>query len=233
MCSARFVDRSEVGDTTGLVIVIDVLRAFTTAAVAFSRGARRITLVASPDEALTLGRATGAVVMGEVGGAPVDGFDLGNSPAEAASFDFAGRDVVQRTSAGTQGVVAAQAADVLLCGSLVVAGATAAWVRRHHPDLPRTYVITGRHNDEQGSNDGGDDLATAEYIEALISAGPDVDPAPYVERVRTSQWAREMATRVGMGVHSGDLDACCDVDRYPLALIVDRADGLPILRGAT
>lgn len=246
MCSARFVDRSEVGDLAGLVIVIDVLRAFTTAAVAFDRGATSITLVADADEALALGRAEpGAVVMGEVGGAPVDGFDLGNSPVDAASFDFRGRRVVQRTSAGTQGVVAARVADVLLCGSLVVAGATARLVRSQYAHLARTYVITGRHNDEQGSNDGGDDLAVAEYLEALITTGDHVDARPFVERVRQSQWARVMSgieSRTGEpmvtpvplpGVHPGDLDACCEVDRYALALQVDRSSGRPVLHSVT
>ena len=40
---------------SGVVAIIDVLRAFTTAAVAFANGATQITMVASVEEALTLG----------------------------------------------------------------------------------------------------------------------------------------------------------------------------------
>ena len=38
----------------GTVVVIDVFRAFTTAAVAFARGVEKIILTAEPDEALAL-----------------------------------------------------------------------------------------------------------------------------------------------------------------------------------
>ena len=93
---------------SGAVAIIDVLRAFTTAAVAFANGAARITMVASVEEALVL-RAQGAgqICMGEVGGRPPKSFDFGNSPYELSKVDLAGVDIIQRTSAGTQGVVAA------------------------------------------------------------------------------------------------------------------------------
>jgi 2-phosphosulfolactate phosphatase len=38
----------------GTVVIVDVFRAFTTAAVAFSRGAAKIVLVAEIDEALAI-----------------------------------------------------------------------------------------------------------------------------------------------------------------------------------
>jgi phosphosulfolactate phosphohydrolase-like enzyme len=43
---ARFVPRWEVADVGGAVVVVDVLRAFTTAAYAFAAGAAEIWLVA-------------------------------------------------------------------------------------------------------------------------------------------------------------------------------------------
>jgi hypothetical protein len=53
----------------GAVVVIDVIRAFTTAAFAFGAGAGRILLVDTVEEALALRQRTpGARVMGEVGG---------------------------------------------------------------------------------------------------------------------------------------------------------------------
>ena len=55
------------GRATGTVAIIDVLRAFTTAAVAFAGGAARIVMVGTVEEALSL-RASdlGQVCMGEV-----------------------------------------------------------------------------------------------------------------------------------------------------------------------
>ncbi|MBA2699724.1 MAG: 2-phosphosulfolactate phosphatase [Nocardioidaceae bacterium] len=56
---------------TGAVVVVDVLRAFTTAAYAFAVGARRIWLVSSVEEALTLkSTRPRTLAMGENHGPP-------------------------------------------------------------------------------------------------------------------------------------------------------------------
>jgi 2-phosphosulfolactate phosphatase len=67
----------------GAVAVIDVFRAFTTAAVALAEGAARVIMVGEVEEALQL-RAIGRgqICMGEVGGKAPPGFDFGNSPYE-------------------------------------------------------------------------------------------------------------------------------------------------------
>ena len=44
-------------EARGTVVIVDVFRAFTTAAVAFSKGAEKIVLVAEVDEALRIARA--------------------------------------------------------------------------------------------------------------------------------------------------------------------------------
>ena len=83
---AKYVARWEVGDVGGTVVVVDVLRAFTTAAYAFAGGTSEIWLVSGVDEALALRRSVpGALVMGEVLGRRATGFDLSNSPVEIAA----------------------------------------------------------------------------------------------------------------------------------------------------
>ena len=111
---------------TGVVAVIDVFRAFTTAAVALANSANRIIMVRSVEEALALRDAgVGQVCMGEVRGRAPEEFDFGNSPFEISEVDFRGKTIIQRTSAGTQGVVAAAAhADRLYAASLATADAT-------------------------------------------------------------------------------------------------------------
>jgi phosphosulfolactate phosphohydrolase-like enzyme len=85
----------------GTVAVIDVFRAFTTAAVALANGASSIVMVRSVDEALALREAgIGQICMGEVRGRAPDGFDFGNSPYEISNVDFHGQTIIQRTSAG-------------------------------------------------------------------------------------------------------------------------------------
>src|SRR5258708_30548238 len=108
---------------SGHVAIIDVFRAFTTAAVALANGASRIIMVATVDEALALrGAGTGQVCMGEVSGRAPPGFDFGNSPFEVSKVDLQGKTIIQRTSAGTQGIVAAaNRAERLYASSLVTA----------------------------------------------------------------------------------------------------------------
>src|SRR5271165_769602 len=115
----------------GAVAIIDVFRAFTTAAVAFANGATHITMVASVEKALALRKqGAGQICMGEVGGRPPESFDFGNSPFELSKVDLTGVDIIQRTSAGTQGIVtAAKEAQSMFAASLVTASATARALR--------------------------------------------------------------------------------------------------------
>ena len=65
----------------GTVVIIDVFRAFTTEAVAFQRGAKKIILVGSPEEALRLrNEGIADLCVGEVRGIRPPGFDYNNSP---------------------------------------------------------------------------------------------------------------------------------------------------------
>src|SRR5690348_10732262 len=102
------------GVATGVVVAIDVIRAFTTAAVALAAGARDIVPVGTVEEALALrARFPGALLMGEVGGYPIDGFDFGNSPSALVGQNLAGQRMIQRTSAGTQGLILSLRAETL------------------------------------------------------------------------------------------------------------------------
>ena len=132
----------------GTVVIIDVFRAFTTAAVAFSRGASRIYLVSEVEEALDLRRrGIAQLCMGEVGGVKPDGFNFGNSPFELSTAEISGKVISQSTRAGTVGVVSATKADSLFVCSLVIASATANAICEQNPDLVTIVAMgVGGHN---------------------------------------------------------------------------------------
>ncbi len=98
----------------GAVVVIDVLRSFTTSAVAFARGASRIFAVDSLDAAWrAASRHPGALMLGAFpGGAPIPEFDLPNSPARVDAAAVAGRTIVLLTAGGARGLIAARRASV-------------------------------------------------------------------------------------------------------------------------
>ena len=225
----------ECDQATGTVVVIDVVRAFTTAAFAFAAGAREVVLTDSVQTAFALREHfvhqgdDKVLLMGEVGGEPIEGFDLGNSPAALAAspLDLSGKRLIQRTSAGTKGVVCASAgADVLLPGSLVIGRATARYLRQLAPEQV-TFVITGTHG--RGPLDGDEDAAGADYIEALLTQ-PEVDPTPYARRVRASFTGRLFGTPEYPHLVAADIDRCVDVDRFEFCLRVEREDDLLVMR---
>jgi 2-phosphosulfolactate phosphatase len=216
--------RETCGDATGTVVVIDVIRAFTTAAFAFAAGARDIVLVGTVEEALALReRFRGALVMGEVDGLPVEGFDFSNSPADLAGRDLGGRRMIQRTSAGTQGVVRSLRAETLFASSFVCAAATARQLMRAAPAC-LTFVITGIHPDR----DGDEDAACADYLAALLR-GETPDVTPFLQRVRDSVPGRIFADPARPEFPAADLDYCTAVDRFDFAMLVERRDGLLIM----
>jgi 2-phosphosulfolactate phosphatase len=219
---ARYLARWELSGVTGVVVAVDVIRAFTTAAYAFGAGAKEIWLVGGVQEALDLGAAMpGSLVMGEEHGRRPAGFHLSNSPVEVATADVDGRSIVQRTSAGTRGVVAAVDADRLFAASLVCASATAAAVNRTGLGAP-TYVVTGRFED--ALENGSDDLETAQFIER-VRTGQIADVDLVVKAVRGSgEAARTLALGEG-DVHPLDVDYATDVDRFGFAMEVERVDG--------
>lgn len=202
------------------MVAIDVIRAFSTAAYALGAGATAIYLVDSVEDALAFKAAhPGAVAMGEDGGLRPEGFDLPNSPVRAAGFDFDGRLVVQRTSAGTRGVVAATNATGLWAASLVVASATAAALTAAELGEP-TYVITGWFTDRP-DRPGTDDRLTATFIEdCRLARSPD--PTGVAREVAgTDEAARTLA--LGRDhVDPLDIEYATAVDRFDFAMPVTR-----------
>lgn len=93
------------------VILIDVIRATTTAVTAVAAG-RRCFPVASVDDALaTAARLQRPLLVGEMGGNMPYGFDLTNSPAEIARRRDVNRPIVLLSSSGTQLVDNARGCD--------------------------------------------------------------------------------------------------------------------------
>ena len=100
-------------------IVVDVIRATTTLAVMFERGARRA-LVARDVESARRVRVSlpEAIVAGEVNAvAPAD-FDHGNSPDEWGGLDVTGREILFSTTNGARGLHAALGGGPVFAGSL-------------------------------------------------------------------------------------------------------------------
>lgn len=101
-------------------IVVDVIRATTTLAVLFEQGCSRVLVASSIATAREARRALGPsyLLAGEEEGARPPGFDLGNSPAEAATSELRGRQIIFATTNGTRALRACEVGRAVLAGAL-------------------------------------------------------------------------------------------------------------------
>jgi 2-phosphosulfolactate phosphatase len=209
----------------GIVVIVDVLRAYTTAAVALSRGASKIVLVAEVEEALALrSYGVGELCMGEVGGMRPEGFDFGNSPSQLSRADVQGKTIIQSTRAGTVGMNAAEEADQLYGGSFAVASATVEAISRHAPPLV-TIVAMG----SEGRIRTDEDEQCVLYLRnLLLGVTPDHDS------VRSLMLAGSEARKYGNPATPHfpveDRDMAATIDSHNFAIRVTKEQGLLVAR---
>lgn len=94
----------------GASVVIDVLRATTVVTTALAAGARDVVTCVDVEEAFELARTLGrsqTLLCGERHCQLIEGFDLGNSPAEYTKPRVSGRSLVMTTTNGTRAIAAA------------------------------------------------------------------------------------------------------------------------------
>ncbi len=146
----------------GTAVIIDILRASSTMMTALRNGAAKVVPCGTPDEAFQIRQSSepGTVLLGgERGGVRIEGFDLGNSPAEYGSSVVSGRTVAFTTTNGTRALLKASAAAEILIGSFLNRQALA---ERLHKEARPTHLICA----------GTDGAITAEDV---LFAGAIVD----------------------------------------------------------
>jgi 2-phosphosulfolactate phosphatase len=225
----RRVYRTVAEEARGVVIVIDVIRAFTVAAYACAGGARRLWLVRTTDEAFALRQQEPqALLAGEIGGRLIPGFDLNNSPSLMAATNVQGRTIIQRTGAGTQGAAGATNAAHLLVCSLANARATAAYARKLADTTGRLVTLLPTQVPGPGHQDVDEDIICADYLEAHLR-----------EQENASELLAENLTHLEVSgrfdfMKQGDIDFPFEdialikgVDRFDFVMVGERkqADG--------
>lgn len=214
--------RDQSCEAKGVVVVIDVLRAFTTAAYAFASGADKVVIVSKVDEAKALAKVIpGALTMGEEGGRYIPGFTFDNSPWSFFGVDLHGKILIQRTSSGTQGVMQCAHAEKILVSSFVVAEATIARILALDP-TEVSLIVTG-------TQDGSEDLSLAEYLQARLQNRFDGYMSPYLKKVTNSPAGMHAKDHHG-DYPMSDLDAALAVDAFPFAMEIVRESNLLVLQ---
>ncbi|MCC6509909.1 MAG: 2-phosphosulfolactate phosphatase [Pirellulaceae bacterium] len=133
-----------------VAVVIDTLRFTSTACVALANHARAVTVLSDIQQARQLAAASPAplkaLLCGERDCIRIDGFDLGNSPAEYDRNIVAGRELIFSTTNGTVAVEKAQAAQALALGSLLNRHAVCQWLADQiAPQLANPLASSASH----------------------------------------------------------------------------------------
>ena len=218
------VDLTNAGEELDTVVVIDVIRAFTTTAFAFEANAIRIILVSEAEEAFSLkSQYPNALLMGELKGSPIDGFDLGNSPSALVGKNLSGKVLIHRTSAGTQGVTKSASAKTIYVTGLCNARTTTLQILEKPPESI-TFVETGIFGDGWGE----EDIACGDYIHSILIDHP-INLAQIVDRVRATKSAKLFNGDNPSLFPPEDVELFLDIDRFDFVMTIEKSDGTLVL----
>lgn len=230
---------------SGTAVVIDVLRATTTIVFALTAGARAVIPCLTIEDARAAAGslpADGVVLGGERGGRPIEGFDLGNSPAEYVPGMVNGKTIVLTTTNGTKALLQCAGAELVVIGSLVNLSALC-------------LVLAGRHSVDvvcagtDGQITREDVLVAGAIVDRLTCEQLDFEPAWELNgeaRAARDVWLGVVASATGgaltarlieamrasrggenliaLGI-SGDIELAAQIDRFAIVPRFDPASG--------
>lgn len=202
------------------IAVIDVLRATSSILTALANGARAVIPVDTVERAVRTAREIGAgeaVLCGERGSRPIDGFQLGNSPAEFSKANVCGRTLVMTTTNGTPALLAGSAGSRCIVAALLNATAAAAALAGEEDVV---LLCAGR-----GGRFALDDAVCAGLIARRLAGAADIEAtdAARAAMVLAAEWGDSLVTmlrttaagrqldRLQLG---GDIASCGTLDRF-------------------
>ena len=220
-----------------VVVVIDVLRASTTAAIALANGARALVPCETVEEAEQRARVMKEhdqdVVRlgGERRMMRIPGFDFGNSPLEYTAAQVSGTTVVFTTTNGTRALAASRGARAVYFAGFVNAQSTVTAVQRASMgSVDVTIVCAGT----EGRFALEDATCAGRIVRLLLTGAPDAACGDRAQLAMMSESAYQNnvallardATHAQSLVDAGfaaDVGCCLAVDSVPVA--VEYRDG--------
>ncbi len=238
----------------GVAVVVDVLRATTVMVHALAHRCEAVIPCGEIDEARAVAEglpAGTAILGGERGGLPIEGFDLGNSPGDYTREVCGGKTLVMTTTNGTRAILASLEAERVYIASFANLKATAGelmiqFLKRDHRH-PIHIVCAGTEGfiSHEDSLLAGAlvkllaDISVADYPEgerlgndeALIVLSQWLEVEQYLEQRplwKLLQMGRggQNVTRIGLGK---DIRIAAKADRFPIIAELSR-DPLRIVK---
>ena len=210
-----------------VVLVIDVLRASTSIAVALANGARAIIPFESSEEVIVRSKAferSDVRLAGERRMLPIPGFDLGNSPREFTRGAVEGKTILFTTSNGTGALVNAQGARDVVVGSYVNFTPVLAMLRSAaRADTDVAIICAGR--DRQFALE--DAACAGRFVRGIARRGitPDLNDGAVAARLLDRRYGDDRLGLFQMSQHGRaladagfgeDLTICAALDSHPV-----------------
>ncbi len=209
-------------------IVIDVLRASTTIAYALEAGARGVIPVESVEEATrlfgTLDKET-TLLGGERGSVRIEGFHLGNSPAEFRPDVVEGKTVVLTTTNGARAMAALPLAKA--CGTAAFVNLSAC--ARALADEPRVAIVCAG----SAGRFALEDFLCAGMLVERLAAGSrhlHLDDGARTARKTADGHSGDLLETLRSTDHGRNLSELGFERDLALACAVDRFSTIPVLR---
>ena len=156
--------------------------------------------------------------MGEREGKKIPGFNFGNSPFDVKDIDFTGYNVIQTTSAGTNGLLNAYGAEEILPGSFVMANAIVNYIKKKRPEEV-SLVAMGWG----GSKKSPEDEYLADYIKMKLEGEtPDFDAMK--KHIRAHPQGVKFFDESQTVFKEGDFHCAMDINRFDFCLKFIKAE---------
>jgi 2-phosphosulfolactate phosphatase len=210
-----------------IVAVIDVLRATTTIAAALHAGARTVIPFLETEDAVRTAKQyeRGEVKLaGERHMVAIPGFDLGNSPLEFTEAAVGQQTVLITTTNGTRALLASEDAKAVYVASYCNLSITLARLQAALDTGHSVSIVCAASEGTPALEDAG---CAGRFVRELRAANPALqvnDSAQMCELLAVKYGsdigALFRAAEHGRALHdggfTGDLEACAELDRYPV-----------------
>lgn len=199
----------------GIVVIVDVYRAASVASYALEKGVKYIIPVTTVEEALALKtNDPNLVLIGEVQGIKIKGFDFGNSPHELINQNLFEKIVVHRTSAGTQGLVNANRADICIFGSFPTVSAIARYIKQENPKRVSIVAMDGKDSE---------DNVFAEYLKGTL-LNKNVNKEQVQNYLKNHEASARFLDPTLKEFPIEDINYCLDIDRFDFVCLAKKQD---------
>lgn len=223
------------GEVSGrVVLVIDVLRASTTIAVALDHGARAVIPFESTDEVVTRSKGferRDVLLAGERRMRTIPGFDLGNSPREFTREVVEGKTILFSTSNGTHVLSGVQGARDVLVGAFVNFSAVVAMLRAAARSGTDISIVCAGSERQFALEDA---VCAGRFVRAISQRGieANLNDSAQAAVLLDRYYGRDLPALFEAAAHGRalreagfgeDLAVCASVDAHPsVPVLLDR-----------